>query len=40
MFPMDLFVFGVILAVLLLIFFIYLMLRRSLLAFKEGFEDG
>lgn len=38
MLPVDLFVYGVIIAVMLVIFFIYLMLRRSLLSFKEGYE--
>lgn len=38
MVPVDWFVYGVILAVMLVIFFIYLMLRRTLLGFKEGYE--
>lgn len=40
MIPVDWFVYGVILAVMLVIFFIYLMLRRSVLGFKEGYEGS
>lgn len=40
MLSVDLFVYGVIIAVMLVIFFIYLMLRRSLLGFKEGYQDS
>ena len=40
MVSVDMFVFGVILAVMIVIFFIYLMLRKSLLSFKQGYKDS
>ncbi len=40
MFPLDWLVYAFILMILLVIFFIYLMLRRSILGFKEGYQDS
>ncbi len=40
MISVDLFVYAFIIAILLLIVFIYLMLRRTVLGFREGFEDS
>ena len=40
MVSVDLFVYAFIIGILLLIIFIYLMLRRTVLGFREGFEDS
>ncbi|MFB6075374.1 MAG: hypothetical protein ABEJ89_10210 [Haloarculaceae archaeon] len=36
----DLFTYGILAALLGLFFFFYLMIRRTLLGFKEGVEQG
>lgn len=40
MVPLDWIVYAFILMILLVIFFLYLMLRRSILGFKEGYQDS
>lgn len=40
MIPLDWIVYAFILMILLVIFFLYLMLRRSILGFKEGYQDS
>jgi len=40
MVSVDLFVYGILLAIMLLIIFIYLMLRRTVLGFKEGYKGS
>jgi hypothetical protein len=36
----DLFTYAVLAGVLLFVFFAYLMIRRTVLGFKEGVDDG